>query len=298
MRCHVALALVAAVVSPSWTYGDEPAQSVAPTSHEPHGPQLPTLAEESREVVRLASALEPATAAVDQRALLATKLAELDRLQAEVQQLRLETQTVQSIYVSVEVLEVSLTKLRQLGMDFAPPLQGIVPRGFDDLLTSLRQNNVCKTLASPALVTISGRPASFFTGNKFAIPPPEGSDKPIDYVEAGIGLDVTAEAVGANRVRVSVKPRISSASVPMPTGEGQPTLPRLLVWQCATACEMEFGETFIAPGEVEERVETQKRRQGWTVETTEVVNEVARWVVVRVDDASKAAKASSSLPCL
>jgi hypothetical protein len=99
---------------------------------------------------------------------------------------------------------------------------------------------------------------------------------------------VTANAVGANRVRVSVEPRIGSASEPMPAGEGQPDLPRLKVWQCTTSCEMEFGETFILPGQVDERVEAVRRSYG---KTEAKVNEIARWVVVRVDDAAKASAA-------
>jgi hypothetical protein len=264
------------------------APPILSVSLKPHGPLLPAVADESREVVRLASAVEPATTDRDQRALLTAKLAELDRLQSEVQQLREATHTAHSIYVSVEVVEVSLTKMRELGTDVSAIQGGVSPmtrRESDEFIMSLKANNICRTLANPSVMMMSGQPASFFTGSRYAIPLPAGSDKPVDYVESGIGLDVTAEALGANRVRVSVQPRISAASEPMPAGEGQPPIPRLKVWQCTTSCEMEFGETFILPGQVEERVEAVRRFYG---KTEERVNEMARWVVVRVDDAAKA----------
>jgi Flp pilus assembly secretin CpaC len=288
MRRQLALALVALVACPSLARSGEEGATIAPAPHELRGPLLPAVADESREVVRLASAAEPAATARDQRTLLKAKLAELDRLQGEVQQLREATQTAHSIYVSVEVLEVSLTKMRELGTDISAMQGGIAPmtkRESDEFITMLKVNNVCRTLANPSVMMMSGQPASFFTGSRYAMPLPADSDKPVDYVEAGIGLDVTAEAVGANRVRVSVEPRISSAGEPMATGEGQPAVPRLKVWQCTTSCEMEFGETFILPGQVEERVEAVRRFYG---KTEERVNEIARWVVVRVDDAAKA----------
>jgi Flp pilus assembly secretin CpaC len=288
MRRQLALAIVALVACPSLAQSGEEGATIAPAPHELRGPQLPAAAEESREVVRLASAVEPAATNRDQRTLLKAKLAELDRLQGEIQQLREATQTAHSIYVSVEVLEVSLTKMRELGTDISAKQGGVSPmtrRESDEFIMSLKANNVCRTLASPSVLMMSGNPASIFTGSRIAIPLPAGSDKPIDYVESGIGLDVTADAVGANRVRVSVQPRISSASEPMPTGEGQPALPRLKVWQCTTSCEMEFGETFILSGQVEERVEAVRRFYG---KTEEKVIEIARWVVVRVDDAAQA----------
>jgi Flp pilus assembly secretin CpaC len=219
---------------------------------------------------------------------LRAKLAELDRLTDEVQRLRAATQTAHSIFVNVEVLEVSLTKMRALGMGLSPTEgSGVQMSGeaAGELIKMLKENNVGRTLACPSLVMVSGRPASFFVGSQIPIPSPADGEKPVDYVQAGVGLDVTADSLGANRVRLRVKPRISAASERTAAGDEQPAIPKLKVWQCDASCEMEFGQTFILPSQIERRVEARREDSGRVVETT---IDVARWVVVHVEDASNA----------
>jgi hypothetical protein len=86
-------------------------------------------------------------------------------------------------------------------------------------------------------------------------------------------------------VRLRVKPRISSASEPIAAGNGHPAVPKLKVWQCDASCEMEFGQTVILPSVIERRVEARQEENGRVVETS---IDVARWIVVHVEDAAHA----------
>jgi Flp pilus assembly secretin CpaC len=308
MRCHVALALVAAVICPSWIYGDEPAQSVAPTSHELHGPQLPTLVEESREIVRLASAVEPVTVGGDVEQL-KRKLAELDRLQAEVDQLRVVTKTPAQVLVHVEMLEVSLTKLRQLGIELPTSSGGIImaPEAIAKLrrpavytqtsepnaapvpedhssanfVALVKRENIGKVLADPSLVTLSGRPASFLVGGQIPIPA-AGPQSTVEYRDFGTQVDVLATTLGNDRVRIEIKPRVSELDDSHAIEVQGHRVPALRVRQCNAGYEAAFDETVVLGGVVQERIESIKTIDG---RVEERINEIATWFVVRAERA-------------
>ena len=115
---------------------------------------------------------------------------------------------VQQVLLHVKVMEVSRTKLRAFGFDWAnfsgndyviQSVSGLIgevdsrigdrQRGrggetinfgivddnsaFFGFLEALRENNLAKILAEPTLVTVSGRPASFNSGGEFPILVPQ-----------------------------------------------------------------------------------------------------------------------------
>jgi Flp pilus assembly secretin CpaC len=310
MRCHIALALVTAMVCPSWAYGDEPGQPVAPALHELHGPQLPTLAEESREVVRLASAVEPLTVGGDVEKL-KRKLAELDRLQAEVDKLRVVTKTPAQVLVHVEVLEVSLTKLRKLGIELPAGPGGIIaapeaiaklrrpavythtsepkaaPIAEDhtsaEFVALLKRENIGKVLADPSLVALSGRPASFLVGGQIPIPvPAAGGQSTVEYRDFGTQVDVSATTLGNDRVRMEIKPSVSELDDTHAIEVHGVRIPALRVRQCNAGYEAAFDETVVLGGAVQERIESIKTSDGRVEERP---HEFATWFVVRAERA-------------
>jgi Flp pilus assembly secretin CpaC len=299
MRCHLALALVALVVCPQWARGDEPAPTVAKMPSELHGPQLPAVADESREVVRLASAVELSSGAVSDQALLEEKLEELERLQAEVDRLCAATRTPQQILVKVEVIEVSLTKLRSLGTDFARA----TPEGFQkanlaelmtagqsgfslsagataDFLGFLKQNNVAKALSDPSLVVTSGRPASILVGGQFPVPAAPGAASSVEFREFGTRVDVLATSLGNDRVRLEIHPRITEIDESRTIEIQGVRVPAFRVRQCNTAYEANFEETVILGGGSTMRVESLRHADGRVEERQ---NEIATWYVVRAE---------------
>jgi Flp pilus assembly secretin CpaC len=253
------------------------------------------------------------------------KLAELDRLQSEIAELRAATGTLQSIQVSVEMLEVSLTKLRKLGIDihaspgelidagslgllsgesgtYTPPGEngsdgkpaGAAPEQGDSaagLLNLLRQNNVARMLANPCVVVVSGKPASLFVGEQIPLPP-AGDRDAIEFQEAGTRLDVLAESLGDRRVRLYIRPRISTARGAQFDVDGVPVR-TLSVQQCDLSCETTLGEAVVLSGLVTERVEATVRDGGQVEET---INEIALWIIVRADDAAAPRRVAARVP--
>lgn len=320
MRRHVALALVAAMACPSWAHGDGPVQSAAPALHELHGPQLPKLAEESREVVRLASAVQrepPATepphplvnpAASGPREaqlLLEQKVAELERLRADIDALRAATGTPLQFYVNIEVLEVNRTKMRKLGTDFAvfsnglaaPPSHESLIDGIQSLgsaaaatgfIHALKQNNLAKTLANPCIVTMSGRPAAMQLGGTFPVPAAPGATSAVDFRPYGTHVSLTTESLGNDRVRLEINPRLSEVDPSHSIEVNGQRVPGLRVMEINTATEMQLGETVAFGGLATTRIEAHKNNDG-RVEETAI--EIETWLVVSVEDVSKLATA-------
>jgi Flp pilus assembly secretin CpaC len=163
------------------------------------------------------------------RALLEEKLAELARLQIEVDALRAATRTPSMIVVHVELLEVSRTKMRRLGLDVEDLKgRGFTPARFDtaakeaegtiriesgpgveEFIKALKENGVAKTLAEPTIATVSGRRSVIRVGGEFPMPvPPESAE----VRTWGTELDVLAEALGNNRVRLNLRLELSEPS--------------------------------------------------------------------------------------
>ena len=151
---------------------------------------------------------------------------------------------VHQVLLHIKVMEISRTKLRTLGVDFADifgrnfvssGISGVL-LGLDavngtvnttggetltfgaldssnqlfGLLEALRQNNMMKILAEPTLQTVSGRPAFFNVGGEFPILVPQSlGTVSIDYKKFGTQIDFVPIVRGNGRIRLEVRPRIS-----------------------------------------------------------------------------------------
>jgi Flp pilus assembly secretin CpaC len=320
MRRQLALTLVALVACPSSARSGEEDATIAPAPHELRGPLLPAVADESREVVRLASAVESgaltpeppqpvaegaAATRSEAQLLLEQKVAELERLRADIDELRIMTGTPQLFYVNIEVLEVSRTKMRKLGMDLAtfsnglpvssPPreffsgLQSLghtkVARSFID---SLKENNLAKSTANPCIVTLSGRPATMQLGGTFPVPAAPGAASAVEFQEYGTKITIKPQSLCNDRVRLEINPRLSELDPSHSIEINGQRVPGLRVTEISTATEMRLGETFVFGGLSTTRIEAHKF-EGGRVE--EVTNEIETWLVVSVEDVSKSAAA-------
>lgn len=155
---------------------------------------------------------------------------------------------VQQILLKVKVMEVSRTKLRELGFDFAifgdnggvvssisdiitqssiTGTGGLVEAGtetvafgvlgsgsdFFGFLQALQQNSVAKVLADPTITTVSGRPAHFNVGGEIPVPIPQGgagsNTVTIEWKEYGTQVDFVPLVLGNGNIRLEVRPRVS-----------------------------------------------------------------------------------------
>ena len=238
----------------------------------------------------------------------------LDALQAEAERIRQIIGPQQQILVHLQVMEVSLTKLKKLGFDMTK-LQGKAvtaagdvqkegaPGGFSvsvindgsevyGIFESLRKDNLAKVLAEPTLVTISGHPATFHAGGEVAIPTPQkdGSMR-TEQQPYGTEVELKPELLGNRHVRLAIRCRLSELDYANATRVGKDVVPNIRAREFTTVTESQSGQTIVLSGLTEIRVETEARGLPWVSEipyagaafrsVKETRNDVATFVLVR-----------------
>lgn len=161
---------------------------------------------------------------------------------------------VQQVLLKVQVMEVSRTKLRSFGHDFALSFDdGYVVSNVSDLLNSfgittgtpgaatlsgvsygvvgpdaqffgfleaLQENKIAKTLANPTLTTVSGRPARFNVGGEIPYLIPQGSGGgggltfTVQFKPYGTEVNFVPIVLGNGNIRLEVRPRVSDLDYP------------------------------------------------------------------------------------
>jgi pilus assembly protein CpaC len=224
--------------------------------------------------------------------LLEEKLAEMNRLQVEIDQLRAEIGVAQQILVKVQALEISRTKMRQLGIEWSSVFEGgkdnapsatrvevpyrhpefdfgVIDRTntAQSFIESLEKNRVARVLAEPSLVVLSGRPATFEVGSEMPLPAAASSAKPAQFQSFGTRIDLMALALANQKIRLQLRVRLTepddAESVQL-TGH---QVPATSVRQVDTALELKSGQSAFLTGFIQKRVEAIQRESG--VEATE-----------------------------
>jgi len=241
-----------------------------------------------------------ATASTDERvvkhALLKQKLAEMNCLQSEIDELRAATGTPQQILVKLQAIEVSRTKMRTQGFDIAilrenPHANSAAqaPRtasaigytvndtaAVNELIEQLLKNNIAKVLAEPNLIAVSGRPASFNVGKEVPLPMQPGSNKAVEFKPVGTQVDVLAVAQGDHRVRLELRARIGEIDNSRPIEVNRVKVPAISVRQVSSGVNLKFGQTAVFSGLVQKRTQRQKREN----KIVDVENEIELLFVV------------------
>jgi len=205
---------------------------------------------------------------------------------------------VQQVLLKVKVMEISRTKLRRLGMDFAhvAPTGGFIGTSANGLLSNisntvggggtvldtgghtvefgivdgnsaffgwldaLEQNQIAKILAEPNLVAVSGRPAQFNVGGEIPIIVPQSlGTASIEFKKFGTQVDFLPIVLGNGNIRLEVRPRISEIDDSRSVVIDSFTIPALTVREVDTAVEMKASQTFALAGLVQEKTESINR---------------------------------------
>ena len=227
---------------------------------------------------------------------------------------------VQKVLLYVKVLEVSRTKLRTLGFDWAelngasfitqsssgllqaPGILtgntgatyrfGIVNGNnqFFGFLEALRQNDLAKLMAEPTLTTLSGRPASFNVGGQVPIPLQQALGvTTVQYRQFGTQIDFVPIVLGNGSIRLEVRPEITEIDPSLrDTVTG---VPGFRSRSADTAVEMKAGQTMAIAGLVYNRLESTNRGTPWLADlpwagaafrhVQQKVNEVELVILVR-----------------
>jgi pilus assembly protein CpaC len=196
---------------------------------------------------------------------------------------------VQQVQLNVKVMEVSRSRLRALGIDWAAvgddfffvstpsrigiagSLQGGVSAATGDtfrfgilgddtaffgFLEALRQKNLAKLLSEPTLVTVSGRPATVNVGGEFPIIVPQSlGTVSIEYRQFGTRVDFVPIVLGNGRIRLEVRPQVTERD----DANGVNGVPALTTRYVDTAVEMQAGQTLALAGLLQHRVESENR---------------------------------------
>jgi len=204
---------------------------------------------------------------------------------------------VQQVLLHVRVIEVSRTKLRTLGFDFASfsgggdiisSISGLITgadsaartvtnagntlsfsivdgnAAFFGFLEALRQNELLKILAEPTLVTVSGRPASFQVGGEFPILVPQSlGTVSVEYKKFGTQVDFVPIVLGNGNIRLEVRPRVSEIDPTRSVTLNGNVIPGLRVREVDTGVEMKAGQTLALAGLIQSRIESQNRGIPW-----------------------------------
>ena len=225
----------------------------------------------------------------------------LGALDAEVERLRKLVGEPQ-VLVKVKMVEISRSKLRKLGLDFATLDTGLIEFGHgtrtggrpfafgvvDDgdavlsVLETLQEDKLARVLAEPTLVTLSGRPAHCHVGGEIPAPvPQEDGNVAVELREYGKRIDLVPIVLGGGRIRLEVRARVGQID-PSRTIEVQgQTCPGLNVREVDTGVEMAAGQTLILGGLVEKRAVEPSEQTAQAGEADAVEEEVELLVLVR-----------------
>jgi pilus assembly protein CpaC len=204
---------------------------------------------------------------------------------------------VQQILLKVKVMEVSRTKLRNLGVNWAiggggggviTDLSGLLTDWsinsggtagtalvgqtnvafgvFDDdnailgFIRALQENKVAKVLADPSITTVSGRPARFNVGGEFPIIIPSGlGQSTIEFKPFGTEVNFVPIVLGNGNIRLEVRPRVSERDDAGGVQQNGFTVPALRVREVDTGVELKAGQTLALAGLVQTRIEASER---------------------------------------
>ena len=203
----------------------------------------------------------------------------------------------QTVLLHVKVVEVSRTKLRRLGIDWAylnsndfivqsassvlNPIAtaagtltgagdtvrvGVVGRNgtqFGAFVNALRQNNLAKLLAEPTLITVSGRAASFNSGGQIPVPVTSGigGGTSVEYREFGTTIDFIPIVLGNGMIKLEVRPEITE--VDQSLRDPITLTPGFRSRRVDTAVEMRAGQTMALAGLLQTRVDSENTGLPW-----------------------------------
>jgi pilus assembly protein CpaC len=203
---------------------------------------------------------------------------------------------VQKVLLHVKVMEVSRTKLRTLGFDWAEinggsfvaqSVSGLLNNvgqvsggpstvrfgivdgnnQFYGFLEALRTNDLAKLLAEPTLTTLNGRPASFNVGGEVPILVPQSlGTVTIQYREFGTQVDFVPIVLGNGLVRLEVRPQITELDNSLSVNLNGTNIPGFRQRRADVGVEMRAGQTLAIAGLVYNRIEAQNRGIPWAAD--------------------------------
>ena len=226
---------------------------------------------EDATLLRHRAGAEAARQRAEKVALLAKKTAELERLATEVQQLGSEVGSEPQILAEIRLLEVSRTKLQDLGFDFsgrelstifAGALKAAVPKnaGFivlgasqrasaDGLMCALVRDQIARELAAPKLTMLSNRQAYLHVGGE--VPLLDKGGKTIGFKKIGTTANIHPHLLDSGKIRAAIQLQHVECIDNSVKKPGEPTgavAPDFRTAEVDFGVEVEPGQTVLLTG--------------------------------------------------
>lgn len=204
---------------------------------------------------------------------------------------------VQQVLLDVKVMEVSRTKLRELGVDMGyfsgndlmvSNISGLIsnftratsPLSFNNqtfaigitnpnssffgIIRAMKQQGVAKIVADPKIMTVSGRPARFLQGGEFPVLVPQSlGTVSVAYRSYGTEVDFVPIVLGNGLIRLELRPRVSEPDPALSVTINGTTVPALTSREVDTGVEMRAGQTLAIAGLVQTRSVNETQRVPW-----------------------------------
>jgi pilus assembly protein CpaC len=209
---------------------------------------------------------------------------------------RMTVATPNQVNLQVRVAEVNVTKLNEIGVNWAKIGQslsfltnnpvtvmgeatnfltvGKVP-GAQATISALEREGFITNLAQPNLTAMSGQTASFLAGGEFPVPISGSSNVTsgfptisVEFKSFGVSLAFTPTVIDANHLNLRVRPEVSAlstigqVSVPL-TATSTVTIPALTVRRAETSVELGSGESFALAGLLQHNTEQDVSKVPW-----------------------------------
>ena len=180
---------------------------------------------------------------------------------------------VQQVLLHTRIMEVSRTKLRELGVDLSwtdgarratnTPVGIIDPTNifsgdeFTAVIRALRQQDLIKFLAEPTVIATHGRPARFTVGGRVPYIVPSGNGQvSVEYEEYGTSVDFLPFVVGPGRIRLEVRPEVKEPDPTLSIEAANINVTAFKQRYVETAVELQAGQTFAIAGLLQSRSES------------------------------------------
>jgi pilus assembly protein CpaC len=132
---------------------------------------------------------------------------------------------------------------------------------FQGFIEALKQESLLRILAEPTLVTVNGRPANFLSGGEFPILVPGGlGTVTVQFKPFGVRLEFVPMVLGNGRVRLEVAPEVSEKDFTTQVTVGNTVVPGLTTRRANAQVEMNFGQTMILSGLINNRVQSRTQK--------------------------------------
>lgn len=168
---------------------------------------------------------------------------------------KLKIASADQINVKLSIADVSRTLNEELGFKWGSEGAGAAGQflltDFDagklsTLISAIDDNSLGQMLAEPNLSVISGESATFLVGGELPVVTSSANGSSVQYKEYGIKLAFAAKSLESGRIRLKLKPEVSS--VDQTYSGANNFMPALRTRKAETTLELKDGESFVIGG--------------------------------------------------